>query len=54
MYPEWILQESIDVTAQPGALGFEDLHIKPVSFGQKANEYVADVNWLYNSHEETK
>jgi hypothetical protein len=34
--------------------GFADLLIKPVSFGQKAHEYVNEIYWLYNSNEGSK
>lgn len=46
--------ESQDLVCNPKNKGFEDLLIKPVSFGHKAHEYVADVYWLYNSHDVTK
>jgi hypothetical protein len=54
MYPEWITSESIDVTVNPNAKGFQDLMIQPVSFGHKAHELVNDVYWAYNSNETTK
>jgi len=38
----------------PANKGFEDLHIKPVSFGHKIPEYVQDVYWMYNAQETTK
>ena len=34
--------------------GFADLHIKPISFGVKADELVNEVYCLYNSHDVTK
>ena len=46
--------EAQDLVVNPQNKGFADLHIKPVSFGQKAQEYVGEIYWLYNSHEETK
>ena len=46
--------ESQNLIVQPGSKGFEDLHIKPISFGAKAHELVNDVYWLYNAHSSTK
>ena len=46
--------ESQNLVTRPGSLGFEDLHIKPISFGAKAHELVNDVYWLYNAHTVTK
>ena len=46
--------ESQNLVTRPGSLGFEDLHIKPISFGAKAHELVNDVYWLYNAHTGTK
>jgi len=54
MTPEFIGHEGTEIVCDPNVKGFEDLHIKPVSFGQKAPEYVAEVYWLYNSHQVTK
>ena len=52
MYPEWIVNECVDITADPDAKGFKDLHVVPVSFGQKSKEYIQDVNYMYNTHED--
>lgn len=52
MYPEFLIGEHVDVTVNPDAKGFKDLYIKPVSFGHKAKEYVNDVYWSYNYHQE--
>lgn len=38
----------------PSNKGFEDLYIKPVSFGQKVGEYVQDITWAYNAQDSTK
>jgi len=46
--------ESQRLCVNPDNLGFEDLHIKPISFGAKAHELVNDVYWLYNAHTVTK
>lgn len=46
--------ESQNLVVNPDNLGFEDLRIKPISFGSKAHELVNDVYWLYNSHTVTK
>ena len=46
--------ESQNLVANPENLGFDDLHIKPISFGAKAHELVNDVYWLYNAHTVTK
>jgi hypothetical protein len=42
------------LVVNPKNKGFEDLGIKPVSFGHKAHELVAEITWLYNTHDETK
>ena len=52
--PEFMTIESQNLVTRPGSLGFEDLHIKPISFGAKAHELVNDVYWLYNAHTVTK
>ena len=52
--PEFIAHDGIEIVCDPNNKSFEDLHIKPVSFGQKAPEYVAEIYWLYNSHQVTK
>ncbi len=31
-YPEWIFNECVDITVDPDAKTFKDLHIKPISF----------------------
>jgi NADH dehydrogenase (ubiquinone) 1 alpha subcomplex subunit 9 len=54
LYPEFMTVEGQDLICNPANKGFEDLHIKPISFGQKVQEYVNDVYWLYNSQEVTK
>jgi hypothetical protein len=46
--------EAQDLVCHPKNKGFEDLHIKPISFGHKVHEYVNDVYWLYNSQSTTK
>jgi hypothetical protein len=46
--------EAQDLVVNPDNKGFADLHIKPVSFGQRSADYVADITWLYNSQESTK
>lgn len=46
--------EAQDLVCNPQNKGFEDLYIKPVSFGQKVHEYVNDVYWAYNAQEVTK
>ena len=54
LYPEFMTVESQDLIVNPQNKSFADLHITPVSFGQKAHEYIADVYWLYNAHDITK
>lgn len=54
LYPELMTIEAQDLVVNPKNKGFADLYIKPVSFGMKASEYVSDLYWLYNIHEETK
>lgn len=46
--------EAQDLVVNPKNKGFEDLYIKPVSFGHKVPEYVQDIYWLNNIHEVTK
>ncbi len=46
--------EAQDLVVNPQAKGFADLYIKPVAFGQKIQEYINDIYWLYNSQEVTK
>ena len=46
--------EAQDLVVNPNNKGFEDLHIKPISFGRKVTEYVQDVYWLYNANDTTK
>lgn len=46
--------EAQDLVVNPENKGFEDLYIKPVSFGRKVAEYVQDVYWLYNANDTTK
>lgn len=48
MYPEFLLNESIDITTNPDEKSFEDLHIKPASFAVNAKQYVNDILW-YNA-----
>lgn len=52
--PEFMTTEAQDLVCNPQNKGFEDLYIKPVSFGQKVQEYVNDVYWAYNAQEVTK
>jgi len=47
--PEFITQESQNLVCNPQNKNFDDLHIKPISFAQKAPELVNEVYWLYNS-----
>lgn len=49
MYPEFIINESINITTNPDEKSFEDLFIKPVSFGSNVKEYVNDILWANNS-----
>jgi len=52
--PEFMTIESQNLLVSPDSLGFDDLHIKPISFGAKAHELVNDVYWLYNAHTGTR
>lgn len=52
--PELLTVESQNLVVNPANKGFEDLHIKPVSFGHKAHEYVQEVYWMYNAFDKTK
>ena len=52
--PEFMTIESQNLVVNPQNQGFDDLHIKPISFGAKAHELVNDVYWLYNAHTVSK
>ena len=52
--PEFLTIESQTLKVNPSNLGFEDLNIRPVSFGHKAHELIQEITWMYNSHDETK
>ena len=54
LFPEFVTLESQELLADPNNKSFADLHIKPVSFGAKAHEYVNEVYWLYNTHDVTR
>jgi NADH dehydrogenase (ubiquinone) 1 alpha subcomplex subunit 9 len=54
LFPEFMTMEAQDLIVNPKNKGFADLHIKPVSFGQKVHEYVQEINWLYNAQDSTK
>jgi hypothetical protein len=47
--PEFMTTEAQDLIVNPNNKGFEDLHIKPISFGRKVGEYVQDITWMYNT-----
>lgn len=53
MYPEFITSENVDIVTNPNENSFEDLYIKPVSFGQKSKEYVAELLRFNSSTAET-
>ena len=46
--------ESQDLLCDPNNLGFEDLGIKPVSFGHKAHHLVAEITWMWNARDVSK
>ncbi len=52
--PEFMTTEAQDLVVNPKNKGFHDLHIKPISFGHKVQEYVNDIYWLYNAQDVTK
>mmetsp|Transcript_8921 Transcript_8921/g.6689 ORF Transcript_8921/g.6689 Transcript_8921/m.6689 type:complete len:384 (+) Transcript_8921:1-1152(+) len=54
LFPEFMTVESQNLVVNPANKSFEDLFIKPVSFGHKAHEYVADIYWLWNAFDRTK
>lgn len=54
LYPELMTTEAQELIVNPANKGFADLHIKPISFGHKAHEYVNEIYWLYNSYDRTK
>lgn len=43
MYPEFLLNESIDITTNPDEKSFKDLYVKPVAFSTNAKQYVDDI-----------
>lgn len=49
MYPEFLCEESVDVVVDKNAKTFEDLYVKPISFGQKVKDYIAEIYWYNNS-----
>jgi uncharacterized protein YbjT (DUF2867 family) len=48
LYPEILMNETIDIVANPDEKGFDDLNIVPVAFGSNVKEYVNDILW-YNT-----
>lgn len=46
MYPEFLLNESIDITTNPDEKSFEDLYVKPSAFGINVKQYVNDIIWM--------
>lgn len=48
MYPEFMINETIDITTNPDEKSFADLNIKPISFASVAKTYVNDILW-YNA-----
>ena len=52
--PEFMTIESQGLVCNPANKGFEDLNVKPISFGHKAHELCQEITWMYNSHDETK
>ena len=46
--------ESTRMVVNPANKGFEDLGIKPISFGHKAHELVNEITWMYNARDVTK
>lgn len=54
MYPHFLIEEACNAVVRKDAKGFKDLHIKPVSFGQKVVNLVENVAWEWNSHDETR
>jgi len=52
--PEFMTIESQELLANPDNKGFDDLGIKPISFGHKAHEYVNEIIWMYGSRDVSK
>lgn len=46
--------EAQELVCSPGSKGYEDLNIKPVSFGHRAHELVQDLVWMYGARDENK
>lgn len=51
--PDIMMNEFFESKVNPANKGFEDLHIKPVSFGQKAQEHINELYWQNNNYDET-
>lgn len=49
MKPHFLIEEACNVVCRKDAKGFADLHITPVSFGQKVPNLVENVTWEWNS-----
>jgi len=54
LHPEFLTIEAQKLVVDPSKKGFADLYVKPVSFGQKSHEYIAELYWMYNHHFENK
>ena len=52
--PEFITVEAQDLVCDPENLSFEDLGIKPVSFGHKAHHLVSEIGWMWNARDVSK
>ncbi len=54
LFPEAMTAEAKELIVQEGAKTFEDLCIKPISFGHKAHELVNEIYWLWNANDRSK
>ena len=54
MSPDWLIDETIDHVVQKGANTFEDLYIKPISFGFKAAHLNEELYYQLNNFEWTQ
>lgn len=54
LYPHLLIEEACDMLTRKDAKGFKDLHMMPVSFGQKVVNLVENVTWQWNDHSETR
>ena len=45
--PHFLIEEALNVVCRKDAKGFKDLHMTPISFGQKVPELVQNITWKW-------